>query len=201
MKENLGLLQDPITMELTKRGVTDDQLAAMRFRGSSRGKRFDDWSFIWANGMPLEAMPFVKVYCALKWLIFDDPPASREKDDAWRYGNDAMLAPVIAVGLKHQEAQKRRAQRPRVKVTDDGQTFKQVVERFVCKPENSEEGAPQLWPRFFAELDQLGLDPEEVTPSNCRKPPYEYTFGYKRRRISYRQFANLVSRSRAGKSG
>ena len=82
-----------ITMELRKRGVTDDQLAAIRFRGKDQGYPFHHWSFTWGNGMPPEAIPFVKAYCALKWLILDDPPASRDKEDAWRYVSDATIAP------------------------------------------------------------------------------------------------------------
>lgn len=195
------LTTHPITLELMQRGVTEEHLAAIRFRHSNRERPFDQWSFTWGNGMPAEAIPFVMPYCTLKWLVLDDPPSSRDKEDAQRYVNDAMIAPIAAAGLNHKEAQRRRAQRSRVKVTEDGQTIKQVVERFVRKPEHREEGAPELWSPFFSELDQLELDPEEVTHSDLRKRHYEYAFGDKRRKISYGQFANLVSALRIGKSG
>jgi hypothetical protein len=211
MKENpgpvLGLLTPqeyvrthPITIELTKRGVSDDQLAAMRFRDKDQAHPFDQWACVWGNGMPVEAMPFVKAYCTLKWLILDDPPPSRDKDDAWRYASAAMMAPVVAMGLRHQEAQRQRAQRFRVKVTEDGQTIRQVAEQLARKLEYREESAPQLWRHFYAELDELGLDPEEVTCSDPRKGYYKYMYRDKRRKITYGQFANLVSAVRTGRS-
>ena len=189
-----------ITKQLTKRGVTDEQLAQLRFREKDRGYPFDEWSFTWGGNLPPEAIPFVKAYCALKWLILEEPPASRDKEDAWRYVNDAMIAPAATIGLKHREAQRQRAQRPRVKVTDDGQTIRQIVEQLARNPEYKEETAPELWRRFYAALDELGLDPKEVMYSE-RTPGYEYTFRGIRRKMSYRQFANNVSVSRVRKSG
>jgi hypothetical protein len=184
-------------MELTKRGVTGEQLVEIRFREKDRSYPFDQWSFTWGSNLPLEAIPFVKAYCALKWLILDEPPASRDKEDAWRYVNDSMIAHAATAGLKHREAQRRRAQRPRVKVTDDGQTIGQMVEQLIRNPEHKDETARELWPQFYAALDKLGLDPQEVPYSDT----YKYTFGKKQRKMSYRQFANIVSASRARKSG
>ena len=97
--------------------------------------------------------------------------------------------PAIAVGLKFQDAQRRRAQRPRVKVTDDGQTIRQVVERLVRKLERREENIKELWPHFYEELERLELEPEELECSDLRKCCYEYQFGDKRRKISYGQFS------------
>ena len=51
----------PITMELTKRGVTGEQLAAVRFREKDRRRYpFDQWSCTWGSGLPLEVIPFLK---------------------------------------------------------------------------------------------------------------------------------------------
>jgi hypothetical protein len=190
----------PITAELKKRGATDDQLAAIRFRGKDRST-FDHWSFTWGGGTPLEALPLATAYCALKWLILEDPPSSRDKEDAWRYLSDSMIAPVVALGLKHKEAQRRRAQRPRGKVTDDGRNLKQIVEALVLGPEHREETARELWPHFSAELDQLGLDPRETSHSDRRRIRYEYRFCGRLGKITYGQFANLVSKVRNRASG
>jgi hypothetical protein len=191
----------PITLELTKRGITEEQLAAIRFRGRNRELPFDQWSFTWGNDMPPQAIPFIRPYCALKWLILDNPTYSRDKEDAWRYLNDIMIAPLAALGLKHKKAQKRRAQQSRGRVTDDGQTIKQIVERLVRSPEHTEKSTRDLWPPFFAVLDELDLDPKEVMHSDRRKQRYEYLFGDTRRKISYGQFANLVCEIRPQKSG
>jgi hypothetical protein len=196
------LANHEITKELRRRGVTEDQLAAMRFRTSSRRERpFADWSFTWADGTPLEVLPYVKPYCALKWLTLDDPPAARDKDDAWEYVNNATIAPVVAIGLKHQEEQRGRARRSRVKITEEGETIGQLVERLANSPEHREESARGLWFHFFALLDQIGADPEELASSDPRKQAYKYAFREKRRKISYGQFANLVSVARSKKSG
>ena len=47
------------------------------------------------------------------------------------------------------EAQRRRAKRPRGKITDDGKTLNQVIEILVSKPEYLDLSAPELWPHFF----------------------------------------------------
>ena len=99
--------------------------------------------------------------------------------------------------LPYINAQRRRARRPRGKVTDDGETLNQVIEALVSKPEYRFLSTPELWPHFSSELDRLGLDPTEtVHPSNQRKSAYAYDFNDKRKRITYGRFANLVSKYR-----
>src|SRR5262249_38042734 len=85
----------PITLELIQHGVSELQLQTMRFRRNNQGWPFDQWPTTWNGNIPIGAIPLVKGYCALKWLIVDNPPYSREKEDAWRYLNDLAIAPFV----------------------------------------------------------------------------------------------------------
>ena len=92
------------------------------------------------------------------------------------------------------KSQRSRAKKPRGKVTDEGKTLNQVIETLVYRPEYRFSSAPDLWPHLFAELDQLGLFPIELSARILRKSAYSYEFSGKRKKISYVRFANLVSR-------
>jgi hypothetical protein len=184
------LAKSPLTARLKAMGVTDDQLEAMRLLGNKRGRPFDQWSFTCIPGTSAEVMSLTKAYCALKWLTLENPPWSRDKDDAWRLVSDTLVAPVHALGLKYKEAQRSRAQRPRVQIGDVGLTMKELIARFATKPENQNLTVPDLWPRFFAELDSCGVCPTE---GECS---YEYDYGDGRKSITYGHFANVISRCR-----
>jgi len=94
------------------------------------------------------------------------------------------------------KAQRRRAKKPRGKVTEDGRTLDQVIEQLVSKTGSRDYSAPELWSPFYAELDQLELDPKDMNPGNMKKAFYSYEFGTERKTITYRRFANLVSKYR-----
>ena len=80
------LATHPITLELMQRGVTEEHLAAIRFRPSNRERPFDQWSFTWGNGMPAEAIPFAMPYSR-------NP---QELIDAVAYGLRASPIPNVA---------------------------------------------------------------------------------------------------------
>src|SRR5579862_8649047 len=104
-----------ITLQLKRLGVTDGQLEAIRFRPNPKGRPFDQWSFTWGTGTPLTAITLMKAYCALKWLILENPEHSRDKDDAWHLVSVTVAAPIYRTGIKHKEAQRLRAKKPRGK--------------------------------------------------------------------------------------
>jgi hypothetical protein len=118
-----------LTQELRRQGVTDQQLEAIRFWSNNVGWPFQQWTFTWANGTPETAIPLMKPYCALKWLILDDPPGSRDKDDASRLVGETLIAPVYEAGLKYRHTQSERARGPRGRLTGDGKTMSEVVHR------------------------------------------------------------------------
>src|SRR5580692_1001026 len=81
-EENIS--EHMITIHLKNIGVTDEQLKVMRFRPNCNNLPFDQWTFTWGPGTPLEAIPRIKDYCALKWLLLESPLPSRDRDDASR---------------------------------------------------------------------------------------------------------------------
>lgn len=179
-----------LTTQLKSLGVTDRQLEQTQFRSTNAGWPFAQWSITTAADLPLEALPFMKAYCALKWLVLSDPPASRDKDDAWRLVSDTLAAPVFAAGQRHLDSQAVRARKPRGLITEDGQDIKAIIREFCAKPERRQALHKQLWPAFYAELESLGLSPEETDPEH-----YSYNdFKGRKRHISYKYFANLISR-------
>jgi hypothetical protein len=189
-----------LTQELRRRGLTDQQLEAIRFWGDNVGWPFQQWTFTWANGTPATAIPLMKSYCALRWLILDDPPGSRDKDDAWRLVGETSIAPLYEAGLKFRQKQSERARRPRGRLIDGGETMREVVHRLALKPERREDTTMDLWPHLHAELAETGLDPQSTDDRELRKSFYTYDFKGGRKKITFGQFANLVSGAR-GKSG
>jgi hypothetical protein len=64
-----------------------------------------------------------------------------------------------------------------------------------------EVSAGELWPHFFALLAHHGLNPKEIPHPVRGKQRYEYLVGDKKKKISYGQFANTLSKARNQKSG
>jgi hypothetical protein len=76
----------------------------------------------------------------------------------------------------------------------------EVVHRLTLKPERRNDTARDLWPHLNAELDDLRLDPRLTDNPELRKSFYTYYFKDGQKKITFGQFANLVSGARS-KSG
>jgi hypothetical protein len=190
-----------LTRQLARLGVTEEQRQAMRFRGTNKGWPIDLWSFEFLNTTPPQAMRLIKAYCALKWLILENPPYSRDKEDAWRLVNETMIAPIVAMGLRTKDAQSKRAKNPRGKVTSGGATIGQLIESLALQPQHRSDTARELWDHFYCLLEMQELYPKEVAdPASPTKHAYEYDFGEGRKKVTFRRFANVVSRARRAKS-
>jgi hypothetical protein len=196
MTPDAFLNQHELTSWLRRLGVSAEQLEAMRFSWSNRDWPFEQWTVTWLEGTPEQAIPLVKPYCALKWVIVEDPPGSADKDAAWRLLAETLAAPVHALGLKFRWSQARRASRPRGKLAD-GRTLNQVIAELALRPEHRDATALELWPHLYAELDRLTLSPEETRdPKDPRRNAYAYDYRDSRKTITFGQFANVVSKSR-----
>lgn len=195
----------PITSELKALGMTDGQLAALAFRHNNAGTPFESWSLRLPNGtIPTEAFRLLKPYCTLKWLTFDNPPASDQKRHAFEYLAMEEAAADIALGKKIRAQQSIRAKKSRGKVDVRGRemTVGAIIKVLCQKPEHQEATASQLWSHFVSELDGHGLQPEEHASQPDQKSKCEYDFKDRRKSIGFGQFANLVSKARnSGKSG
>lgn len=105
---------------------------------------------------------------------------------------DAELAPR-RIFLAQQE----RAKKPRYKITENEKTLFQVIVQFVSRPEHQSNRAKILWKSFYHELRCLRLRPKQIKhPTEFRKWAYEYDFKDGRRKVTFGQFANLISESR-----
>ena len=100
------LADHPLTKEMRRRGLSDNQLAQFAFHGATNGLPFSAWSFRGPADMPTSALGIAKAFCALRWLVLDDPEPSRDADDAWNEISEVMSAPIFAKGLKTLEQQK-----------------------------------------------------------------------------------------------
>jgi hypothetical protein len=190
------LNEHELTSRLRRLGVSDQQLEAMRFSWSNQGWSFEQWTVTWLEGTPEEAIPLVKAYCALKWVILEDPPESADKDAARRLVTVTLAAPNHALGLRFRRSQARRASKPRGKLAD-GRTLDQIIAELASRPERRDETALELWPHFHAELDRLDLDPKEIRdPKDPQRMAYAYGYRDGRKTITFGQFANVVSKSR-----
>lgn len=151
--------------------------------------------------IPAEAIVLVKPYCALKWLILDDPIECRDTDDAWRLVSATMAAPLVTIGLRTKAAQSKRAKQPRGKVTDAGETLSQLIKELVLQRQYRHNTAKELWPHFFDVLNQNDLDPKGIDdPASHTTYAYRYDWRGGRKEITFRRFANIVSSARSAKS-
>jgi hypothetical protein len=79
--------------------------------------------------------------------------------------------------------------------------IKKLIEKLALSEEHNAESAKQLWTHFFSELETSEFDPEEINNmTDLSKSAYEYNFLGKRKRITFGQFANIVSDYRKFKS-
>jgi hypothetical protein len=185
------LAKHPLTRQLKDLGVTDEELEAIRFFGNRAGRPFSQWAFTWKKATP-DALPLMNAYCALKWLILEDPPEPRDRQDAWLLVSRAMGSPEMEIAWKYRAEQKRKASRPRVRLTEGGETIHNLIERLALSDNYRSLSSKELWPHFFSELSTLGLDPEETSQAVI----YYYSPNGSKRHITQRHFANLVARYR-----
>jgi len=111
---------------------------------------------------------------------------------------DPKHANLVKKGKSYGKHQSKIGSNPRGKVTEDGKTLNELICNLATSSEHSEETATELWPHLFSELESLGLNPEEKEVAHESKDLYYwYTFKDKRKRITFGQFSNVVSKSRS----
>jgi len=191
-----------ITRELDRLGVTHEQRQSIRFPSSNVGYPFDQWATCWSGNVPREAAGLVKAYCALKWLILEDPPESEDTHHAWRLVSETVAAPIVAVGLRTKSAQSKRARKPRGKIAGFEETLGQLIKELALSSRYRDNTARELWPHFFDVLSQKDLDPTEIEdPTHHTACVYQYDSACGgRKEISFRRFANIVAKARSARS-
>jgi hypothetical protein len=187
------LLED-FTQTLVGMGLTEQQLCDLHFWSKNNDRPVEQWSTTFFEGMPLEAISYVTPYCALKYLndqTLFDPNTSRE---LWAVVNDFIMIQLAQNALRFKEAQRQKSQKPRGKVSEDGETLKRIVASLVARPERKDDSPGELWRHFFSELDDRVLSPKEIQhTADPRKDFYEYTTHHGVKTIRRARFYNLVS--------
>jgi hypothetical protein len=107
---------------------------------------------------------------------------------------NASLSPKERESL----AQRDRATRPRVRLTDDGQTLKTIIFNILTESQYPwQQKAKQYWLPVIDRLRQLGRNPKLTPdPSNPANEKLEYDCVGGRRSLTPGQFANIVSEVR-----
>lgn len=98
-------------------------------------------------------------------------------------------------GRGFRKSQTVKAHRTRGKLSESGETIRVVIKRLATSQEHSSDSAKQLWPKLYAELDQLGCDPTQ----NDVETYYDPFSGEKSKRIGFSRFSNIVSEVRSKK--
>jgi hypothetical protein len=101
MKPAAYLAQHPVARRLKALGVTAAQLKSAQFL-SYDGDEFRDWRAVSAKPWPPGSLSDMRVWCALRWLILDDPPPSRDRRDAWELVADYMGRPTYEAVRRQQ---------------------------------------------------------------------------------------------------
>jgi len=111
---------------------------------------------------------------------------------------DPKHANLVKKGTNYSKHQSKNASKPRGKVSEDGKTLNEVICMLATSSKHTEESAKELWSHLFSELESLGLNPEEKEVANELKDLcYWYAFKDKRKKITFGQFSNVVSKSRS----
>lgn len=190
-----------ITQKVRALGFTNEQLEGLRFRDSNSGLPFNSWRVSFPANPEYELRPDVRICCALHYAVVENPPWSRDKEDAWLLLGEAIIANLLEIGLKHRQAQSRKGQAPRKKITKDGQTINQFVVTLALKPQYRGLAAKELWNQFLGDLGAKNLEPhEQQDPRNPEGLICEYRdLNDKLRWMSFRTFSNIVSQVHRGK--
>lgn len=95
------LANSNIADRLRRLGITDDQLEAVRFRRDD-GDPFDSWRVMSTRPWPIALLHDMRAWCAFRWLILEDPEASRDRDDAWNLVAQYEAEPIYEDGRRVQ---------------------------------------------------------------------------------------------------
>jgi hypothetical protein len=89
----------PITRHLRSTRISKKQLDGVRFR-RRESEPFEQWATLSTADWPIKRLVDLRVWCTLRWLILENPPPSRDKDDAWKLIADYEARPIFEAGFK-----------------------------------------------------------------------------------------------------
>ena len=215
------LESDSLTAWLKAKGWTDEELQDSKFWLWNPELPFATWSFTFPGHRDLKELDAarLKAHLALRWLLIDRPPGSRNRDDArefvasvksaplnddWALIVSGKAIPLMDAGRRYRETQRRRATKRRGVLWSDGPTMKELIEDLATRPDLDAEAPKGLWPHLYSKLTEEGLSPLEASNHSApRKSVLTYEPGSTargddppRKSITYGRFCTIVSHAR-----
>jgi len=114
--------QHELTLFLKKSGVSDEQLQNVRFKKNA-GDSFSLWRTQATHDWPSSMADHLQAWCTFRWLILENPPHTRDKDDAHRYLAIYFASPQLKVGLGLLENAQKSADKSKEKKLENAKKF------------------------------------------------------------------------------
>ena len=115
-----------------------------------------------------------------------------------------VLEKWAQAGLNFRKDQSKKAKKSRGKVTEDGKTLTQIINKLANSPRYNEYPAKELWTVLLGEINELGIDFEAYGDESYDKDLDRYILIYSTDRLkgrskTFKSFQNDVSRARKEK--
>lgn len=104
---------------------------------------------------------------------------------------------AINNGENYSRNQSKKASNLRGKVTEDGVTIGELIGGLALSCTHKDVSAKKLWPHFLSKLDELGLDPKDI--SEGTSIVIEYYSQNELKKLNLKTFENTISNYRTGK--
>ena len=114
--------QHELTLFLKKSGVSDEQLQNVRFK-KNVGDPFSLWRAQATRDWPSSMADHLLAWCTFRWLIRENPPHTRDKDDAHRYLAIYFASPQLKAGLGLLESAQKSADKSKEKKLENAEKF------------------------------------------------------------------------------
>lgn len=128
--------QHELTKFLKELGLSDAQLQNVRFKKNS-GDPYSQWRVQAAAEWPLGMEDHLQAWCTFCWLILEEPPHSRDRDDAHNHLAIYFAGAQIEAGLKvlegAQKGGKKSSQTKQSKATKFIEQFQKNCQQYLDK--------------------------------------------------------------------
>ena len=114
--------QHELTLFLKKSGVSDEQLQNVRFK-KNPDDPFSSWRAQATRDWPSSMADHLLAWCTFRWLIRENPPHTRDKDDAHRYLAIYFASPQLKAGLGLLESAQKSADKSKEKKLENTEKF------------------------------------------------------------------------------
>lgn len=126
------LRQHKINGLLKKLGVTDEQKGAAHLVTLAE-VRFLSWPVTSKVNWPSNTATAKRAWCALKWLMLDNPADSGDTDDAWKCVSEFTSTQELEAGTKHLRNAKKAGAKASTESFSEAEKFAEIVAKLMKK--------------------------------------------------------------------